>query len=319
MGSFLRRPLGLFAAIVVIGVILIAVGMKALGGTSGASGYSATPLSRQQFARLGEHACLSLRRQLKAVTDKRPGTLTGAARSVRRTASILDRLNMELDGRVPPPSEVAPFRRLLGSIQTADRAMRRLDRLTETGQWQSATLLARSRSWQDTRKRPRPSAKAADIRCGRARRTDAILTAVAIRVSDGTSAASYYFAKPLSPGQFAHAVVRFCVSARAQLEQIVAQKPSSLPDAAEKIDTLTSSLDSFLADLRGLTPPASFAAAFRHVLVNMQIEDRAMHHLDELGKLEEWRRAEHLVRSRGWKNMLNRFGPPAKPADIRCD
>lgn len=51
----------------------------------------------------------------------------------------------------------------------------------------------------------------------------------------------------------------------------------------------------------------------------MQIEDRAMHNLDELGRLGEWQRVERLIHSRAWQNMLKRFGPPVKPADIRCD
>lgn len=315
MGWLLRRPLALFAAVVVIGVAVIAVGMRAFGGTSE---YSATPLSSEEFAHLSEHACTSLRQQLRAVVDKKPRTSAEAARSVRRYAAILEGLNLGLDGRIPPPSEVAPFRHLLANIQTAERAMHRLDRLAETGQWRGATLLVRSPSWRHIGKRLRPSAKVAHIRCGRARRTDAILTAVAMRVSDGTAAASYYFAKPLSPEQFARKAEGFCGSARAQLEQIVAQKPTSPEDAAEMVDRLTSSLDSFIMELRGLTPPPSFAGPMQHVLGNLQMEDRAMHNLDELGVLGEWRAAERLVRSRGWQNMLNRLGPPVKPADIRC-
>jgi len=151
--------------------------------------------------------------------------------------------------------------------------MNQLDRLTETDQWQGATLLVRSHSWQVIGKRLGPSAKAGDIRCGRGRRPDAILTAMAMRVSGGTSAASYYFAKPLSFAQFAHGLEHFCASARAQLEQIDAEKPTSLPEAAEKIDILTSSFDRFLTGLRGLTTPPSIAAPYRHVLGELQIED----------------------------------------------
>ena len=208
MGWFLRRPLGLFAAVVVIGVIVIAVGMKELGGTS--AGYAATPLSSEQFAQLNEHACISLRRQLKAVTRRKPRTFTGAARSVRRTAAILAGLNMELDGKIPPPSEVARFRQLLRNIQTADRAMQQLDRLTGSRQWGRATVLVRSRSWREMRNL-RQSATAENLRCGRARRTNAILTAVAMRASGGAAAASYYFAKPLSPAQFVGKLQHMCM------------------------------------------------------------------------------------------------------------
>jgi len=320
MGWFLRRPLGLFAAIVVAGVVVIAVGLKVSGGASGASGDSATPLSSAQFADLNEHACLSLRRQLRDVTDKKPRSRKQAARSVRTVASAVAGLNMELDGRVPPSSEVASFRRFLGRLQIAERAMNQLDRLTESGQWQRATLLVRSSSWPAAIGKPlKQSAKAGDTRCGRARPTRAILTAMAIRVSRGTSVASYYFEpRPLSVAQFVHAIEHICVSALAQLEQIASEKPASLPDAAEKVDRLTSLFDSFLTDLRALTPPQSFAAAFRHVLGNLQPVDSAMHNLDALGMLGEWRQAVHLVRSLRWQRMLNRLGPPVKPADIQC-
>ena len=314
VGWFLRTPLGLFAAVVVIGLIVIAVGLKEFGGTS--AGHSAASLSSEQFAQLNEHACISLRRQLKAVTRREPRTLTGAARSVRRTAAILANLNMELDGQIPPAYEVAPFRHFLGNVQTADRAMQQLDRLTESGQWERASLLVRSRWWQEMRKVKR-SATAASIRCGRAHRTDAILTAITMRVSGGAAAASYYLAKPLSPAQFGRTLEHICVSARASLEQ-VSRKPTSLDDASSIIDTLTSSLDGYVLELRGLNPPPSLAAPFRHVLGNLQIERRAMHNLDELAGTGQWQRAERLIRSPGWQAMLNRVGPPVKPGDIRC-
>jgi hypothetical protein len=292
--------------------------MKAFGGTSGASGYSATPLSRAQFARVGEHACVSLRQQLKAATRNKPGNLTAAARSVRRITSIVDRVRTELYGVIPPPTAGVTFRHLLGDMDTADRALHRLNGLTETGQWQRATLLVRSRGWQDIDKRLGPSTNLADIRCGRARSTSAILTAVSTRASAGTSAASYYFAKPLTAAQLARATERICVSARARLEQIVAQKPQSLTDAATTVEKLTSSLDSFVTQLRALTPPPSLAAPWQRLLGNLQIEDRALHNLDELGRLGEWSRALHLVRSRWWQHMAKRFGPPVRPSDIRC-
>jgi hypothetical protein len=321
MGWFLRRPLALFAAIVVVGGVVIAVGLKVSGGASGASGYSATPLSSAQFADLNEHACLSLRKQLGDVTDKNPRSRKYAARSVRAVASAVAGLNMELDGRVPPSSEVASFRRFLGRLQMAERAMNQLVRLTESGQWHRATLLVRSSSWPAAiGKHLEQSAKARDTRCGRARPTDAILTAMAIRVSRGTSVVSSYFARrPLSPAQFVHRIEHICVAARAQLEQIVAEKPASLEDAANKIDNLTSSLDNSLTELHALTPPRSIAVPFRHVLGYLQAGDRAMHNLAELGDTGQWRLAIRLVRSRQWHNMVYRFGPPpATPGAIQC-
>jgi hypothetical protein len=230
----------------------------------------------------------------------------------------VDRVRSRLYGVIPLPAAGVAFRRLLGDMDTADRALHRLDRLTETGQWQRATLLVRSRGWQDIGKRLGPSTKPADIRCGRARSTSAVLTAVSARAFASTSEASYYFAKPLTPAQLARATERICVAARAQLEQIVAQKPQSPTEAAAAVRRLTSSLDTFLGQLRALTPPRSLAAPWQRLLGNLQIEDRALHNLDELGRLGEWNRALHLVRSRWWHHMANRFGPPIRPSDIRC-
>jgi hypothetical protein len=163
----------------------------------------------------------------------------------------------------------------------------------------------------------RQSATAASIRCGRSR-TDAILAAVGARATGGAAAASYYFAKPLSPAQFVGKLRHICVSARGRLEQILSRKPTSLPDASNIIGTLTSNLDAYMQELRGLTPPPSVAAPFRYVLGNLRSEQLAMHNLDELASTGQWARAERLVESPGWRAMANRFGPPVKPADIDC-
>lgn len=147
MGSFFRKPLGLFTGIVVVGCILIAVGMTAFGGTSGGMSYqSATRLSPAQFGRANERICLSLRQQLKSlVANGKPRSLREVTRYLRRGTSIFDHLRTEYYGLVPPPSAAAPFRRLLHKLDVADRALHRLDHLSETRQWGRFLLLARSR------------------------------------------------------------------------------------------------------------------------------------------------------------------------------
>lgn len=316
MASFLRNPLGLFAAIVAVGLVVVAVGVKAFGGTSGTP--TPTPLSSEQFAQLNEHACISLRRELRPVTDRNPSTSKGAARAVHRTASVLAGLNFELDGQIPPPNEVARFRHLLAGIQSAGRAMNQLDRLTSTGQSQRAILLVRSPSWRQIR--TRPSAPHTATRCGRTRSTDKILTAVALRVSRGAAAASYYFAKPLSPAQYVGGLVHLCVSTRALLEQIDATKPASLDDASNIITALTSALDSGVLEFRALTPPPSVAVPARIFLGKIEREQRDMHNLDELGQTGQWPQARRFVRSREWRAMGNALGgqPVKRAADINC-
>ena len=150
----------------VVGLIVIAVGMKASGGTSGGLRYSATPLSPAQFARAGERICVSLRRQLQAVVAKKPKNLRQVTQYVHRLTSIFDRLRTGLYGLIPPPVAAVPFRRLLGKLDTADRALHRLDHLTETRQWRRVVLLVRSRWWKNVGKQLGPPTKPGEIRCG---------------------------------------------------------------------------------------------------------------------------------------------------------
>jgi hypothetical protein len=315
VASFLRNPLGLFAAVVAVGIVVIAVGLKAFGRAAGTP--TPPPLSSEQFAQLNEHACISLRRELKPVTDWNPSTARGAAGSVHRTASALAGLNLELDGQIPPPAEVAPFRQLLAGIQSADRAMQQLDRLTSTGQRQRAILLVRSPGWRQIR--TRPSASDAATRCGRTRPTNKILTAVALRVSRGAAAASYYFAKPLSPARYVSGLVHLCVSTRALLAQIDSTKPENLADVSNIITTLTSALDAGVLEFRALTPPASIAVPARILLRKVYREQRDMHNLDELAQTGQWPQAGRLIRSREWRAMASALGPPVKrAADINC-
>src|ERR1700758_463228 len=114
MGSFFRKPLGVFVTIVAVGFILIAAGMKATAGTSGGrSDRAATPLSPAEFQRANERICLSLRQQLKSlVANGKPRSLKEATRFLQRGTSIFDNLRTEYYGLVPPPSVAAPFRRL---------------------------------------------------------------------------------------------------------------------------------------------------------------------------------------------------------------
>lgn len=195
--------------------------------------------------------------------------------------------------------------------------MQQLDRLTATGQRQRAILLVRSPGWRQIR--TRPSASAAATRCGRARPTDKLLTAVALRVSRGAAAATYWFAKPLSPAQDVSGLQHLCVSTRALLEQIDAAKPASLADVSNIITTLTSTLDSGVLEFRALTPPPAIAVPARILLRKVYREQRDMHNLDGLAQTGQWPQAGRLIRSREWRAMAGAFGPPVKrAADINC-
>jgi hypothetical protein len=174
MGSFLRKPLGLFVAIVVVGFMFIAVGMTAFGGTSSTPGGlppAPTPLSRAQLKRAGVRICLSLRPQLRWLANNKPRKLRQLPKYIARATSIIDRLTTDVDRLVPPPSAPASFRHLRRNVGAEDRAMHRLNHLTQTHQWRRGYLLIHSRSWKKMEKRLGPYRPLKDIRCGQASHT----------------------------------------------------------------------------------------------------------------------------------------------------
>jgi hypothetical protein len=149
MGSFFRHPLALFAAILVVGVALIAGGMKAFGGTSGKPADAATPLSPGQFAQANERICVSLRQELQSlVAHGKPRSLRQAITYIRRGTTLFDHLRTEYYSLIPPPSYRVQFRRLLTRLNVMDVAMHHLDHLADTHQWARFVLLARSRSFK---------------------------------------------------------------------------------------------------------------------------------------------------------------------------
>lgn len=312
----MRKPLGAFFATLVVGAALLGVGMTAFGGTSGNHG--PTPLTQAQFVRLGTRMCVSLRQQLKAVTVARPSNLRQAARPVRRTISMFDGLLTTLYGLLPPPSADAPFRHLLGNLETADHALHRLDHLAETQQPQRAAVLVRSRWWQGVGRRLRSAAKPKAIPCGRVRHTAGVFIALRTRAFVGMSAASRYSARPLSIAQFAQVGERVCVSLRQQLEDVMRTQPRDATEAAEKIQRITSIVDGLTNELRGVVPPPAAAAPFRQVVSNIERADSALNNLNALTAMGQWRSAERLVRSAWFQNIGKALGPPVSPEDMRC-
>src|SRR6478752_4534739 len=165
MGSFFRRPLGAFVATLVVGSALLAVGLKAYGGTSGVPYPSAKPLTREQFNRAGVQMCLSLRPQLEWVMHmKKPRNLREVTTDSRWLTSITDRMTTDLHGLIPPPSLAVRYHRVLRKFDTLDHAVRRLNHLAETRQWRRFVLLIRSRWWKNIGKLFGPPRKVRHIR-----------------------------------------------------------------------------------------------------------------------------------------------------------
>jgi hypothetical protein len=173
VASFFRKPLGLFSAIVVVGLVLIVAAMSAFGGTSKPPDYAPKPLTPAQFRLAGEHMCVSMRPQLRWLATHKPRKLRQLPKYIARATSMIDQLTTQVDRLVPPPSVAPSFDRMRRNIGAAVQAMHRLNHLTQTHQWRLGYLLVHSRWWKKMEKRLGPYRPAKDIRCGRARHSSA--------------------------------------------------------------------------------------------------------------------------------------------------
>jgi hypothetical protein len=174
MGSFFRRPLGLFVAIVVVGIILIGVGMTAFGGTSSPSAgsyHAPKPLTPAQFRRAGVRVCLSARSLARAIkVNGKARNLRDVRKDFRMFTPRFDRLIGEFDGLVPPRSAASSFRRMRRMLDAVNRDWDQLDHFAATGQWRRFVLFARSTFRKDIR-RLGPPTRLRDIHCGQVSHT----------------------------------------------------------------------------------------------------------------------------------------------------
>lgn len=171
----MRKPLGLFAATLAVGLVLIVVGMKAYGGTSGGAAPPPTPqlspaTMKAQFQHAAMHICLSSRALIKGVIARgKPRSLREATSDFHWMTPRFDRLARELDGLVAPPSAAraaAALKRVRTKLHRFDRALDHLDHFAETGQWRSFVLLARSPGFKKLSKSFGSSRKVRNIKCG---------------------------------------------------------------------------------------------------------------------------------------------------------
>jgi len=152
MGSFFRSPLGVFTAIMVVGLAVIAGGMKAFGGTSTSPYHAPAPLTTAQFKREGAQLGRSLCVQLKPVVNKKPHSLKEFAAGIREVDAAFDRLRAGLARMVPPPSRARHFFRFRNKVDGAVSAMDHANHLAETHQWRSLVLFVRSKSFKKINK-----------------------------------------------------------------------------------------------------------------------------------------------------------------------
>ena len=171
MGSFFRKPLGVFVAILVVGFVCIGLGMTALGGTSGSPDRPPEPLTRAQFQRVGDRLGRSLCLQLKPIVNKKPHSLRQLTSGIRRISAIFDRFRIRLYALIPPPARARAFYRLRNKLDAADNAMDHADHLAETRQWRRFVLYVRSKQFKDIGRRLGPAD--GKLRCGQGGHTAA--------------------------------------------------------------------------------------------------------------------------------------------------
>jgi hypothetical protein len=176
VGRFLRKPLGPFAATLAVGVIVIAVGMKAYGASGGAASppppRALPAVTKAKFERAAMHICLSSRSLVEGVIARgKPRSLRAAAAEFHWMTPRFDGLTREVDGLVPPPSAAkaaVSLKRLRSKLDPFDRALDHLDHFAETRQWRRFVLLARSRGFEKLVKDFGSPRKLRNIHCGRA-------------------------------------------------------------------------------------------------------------------------------------------------------
>jgi hypothetical protein len=145
----------------------------------------------------------------------------------------------------------------------------------------------------------------------------AALLGVGMTAFGGTSGSPYYGPKPLTPAQFRHAGLRFCLAYRPQLLGIAnMKKPKNLREVAKDSRKITALTDSMTGFLDRVLPPRSAAASYRRVLFKFHKLDHAIDRLNHLAQTRQWGQLVLLVRSKWWKNIGKLFGKPTNPKHI---
>ena len=133
-----------FVAIVVVGGIVIALGLRLTNHPASATPLP-TPLSRAQFVRAADGVCLRAERQAKATAkaehlkkQKRP-TLKLLAKALRIAVPWNDEMRASLSRLDPPRADLATYRLLLTRLAEHGRGVRSMLHLVETGQIRSLT------------------------------------------------------------------------------------------------------------------------------------------------------------------------------------
>ena len=146
------RPLAIFAGIVVVGVILIAVGLRVTNHPASATPPPLpTPLSHAQFVHAANGICERALREGKAKGLRHPNitNLRSLTRDFRLAIPLFIKEAAGVSALVPPRSEAARFRHLVAILGEAQRNAHGILHAVETRQIRRAFLLARQQDVLD--------------------------------------------------------------------------------------------------------------------------------------------------------------------------
>jgi hypothetical protein len=139
------KPLAVFGGIVVVGLAVIFVGLRLTDHSASADPLPAAPtsLTHAQFVREGNAVCDRYYRDDPTIF-RNPKTVKAFKRDMQIAVPFVDRMAAGLRALVPPPSDAATYRRLLGGLGLQNRAVHAMLHAFETGQIRQGVLIARS-------------------------------------------------------------------------------------------------------------------------------------------------------------------------------
>jgi hypothetical protein len=141
------KPLALFAVVVAVGLIGIALVLHATAHSASANVAAANapaPLTPAQFHRAADGACARFNRAARALSKRpKPTSLRTFTRRFRSEVSLARRLTVVLNGLTPPRSDTTTYRRLLRINSAGMRMVEGWVHDFDTGQYRQAVLRIR--------------------------------------------------------------------------------------------------------------------------------------------------------------------------------
>lgn len=150
------KPLAIFAGVVVVGLALIAGGLRLTGSSAGANPSATpmiTPLTRTQFVHAADRVCGQELREAKARGLRHPKitSLRSLTRYFRLAVPLFDAEAAGVRVLIPPRSEAAAFRRLTTNLALSEGNANSILHALQTRQIRRAFLFAKRQDVLDKR------------------------------------------------------------------------------------------------------------------------------------------------------------------------